>query len=442
MKTIDDWSLPRELQFVENLISSEGGLVQYASEISEPGEVTRLFATSMGKLEALHSNIRKIGNLETGAELGGAGGNPNPRLARAIAVVESLERYSSCVPPKDLPWASYNSIEEHAISIDQLPKCSENELSDPHAIAAAFDKDQPVRWTWAQDLQRERKVLVPAVLAWLHLPPLTSSERAWMQVSTGCAAHTTIEEALINGICEVVERDSIALTWLQKLRLKRLRLDSSDPRLVAVLDEIRATGRQYEFFDATTDLGVPTVYCLDTDPNDSELRTVVMAATDLDPVVAITKIVRETRSSRVALRNAPPPPADVADFTNVFHGAKLLGQAAHQDAFAFLREGERETVDLATLVVTPGSSSTVKLRWLLRMLTNAGCTVLAVDLTTAEARLAGIHVVRVIIPELMPLTFVHQVRYLAHPRLYTAPLKMGLESRTEDDINPLPQPFA
>lgn len=441
-RTIQDWPLPKELLAAEGLHSFEGGLVQYASEISEPSEETHIFATSMGKLEALHPNIRRLGSQETGVELGGAGGDANPRMARAIAIVESVERYSSCVPPKDLLWATYNSVKRDAVDIDLLPKCSSIELSDPQALATAFNKQEPVRWTWAKDLRSGEKLLIPAVLVWLHLPPITASERAWMQVSTGCAAHTTIEQALVNAICEVVERDAIALTWLQRLQLPRIELKGTDPRIAEIERDIAATGRKYQFFDATTDVGVPTVYCLDVDPVDEELRTVVMAAADLDPVHAVAKIVRETRSSRYALRNAAPPPPNVEDFTHVFHGAKLLGQARFESKFSFLNSREGAPKSLSELMVNAGVTPNDKLTWLIQRLSDAGYTVLASDISTAEAHQVGIHVVRVVIPELMPLSFVHRVRYLGHPRLYEAPLKMGLRSFSETELNPLPQPFA
>ncbi len=67
---------------------------------------------------------------------------------------------------------------------------------------------------------------------------------------------------------------------------------------------------------------------------------------------------------------------------------------------------------------------------------------LAVDLTTDEARQAGATVVRVAVPRLMPLSFVHRARYLGHPRLYEAPRAMGHPVLDEDEITRLPQPFA
>ncbi|PMC03816.1 cytoplasmic protein [Microbacterium sp. UMB0228] len=438
----EDFALSESLLGVEKLISSEGGLVSHVAEISDDGAETRIFVTNMGRLEYMHSNIRKTGPNDTGAELGGTGGSDNPRHARAVAVVESIERYSSCVPPGDLPFASFHELGAQAMDVQTLPRCSDAELAVPGTVARRFDPDEKIRWTTARSLTDGREVLVPATLVWLHLPPTSASERAWMQVSTGCAAHSTVSAALVAAISEVIERDAIALTWLQKLPLPPLVLDGNDERLDRVRDEIRKTGREYRFFDATTDLGVPTVYCVDTDPNDTEMMNLVVASTELDPVVAVSKIVRESRSSRVALRNAPPPPSEDGDITSVFHGAQRMGHADLDHVFDFLKVPPRSARRLSDLHVPAGSTSNEHLSWLLKRLDSAGYSVFAVNITTREAEEAGIHVVRVIIPELMPVSFVHQARYLAHPRLYSAPTAMGYSTRDETALNHYPQPFA
>lgn len=92
-------------------------------------------------------------------------------------------------------------------------------------------------------------------------------------------------------------------------------------------------------------------------------------------------------------------------------------------------------------MLTTGDSGQ-DLAFLVQRLKQAGCDVIAVECTTDEAHDVGFRVVRVIIPQLMPLSFTHRARYLAHPRLYEAPARMGLPVHGEADINPNPQPFA
>jgi ribosomal protein S12 methylthiotransferase accessory factor len=65
----------------------------------------------------------------------------------------------------------------------------------------------------------------------------------------------------------------------------------------------------------------------------------------------------------------------------------------------------------------------------------------AVDLTCDEAREIGMWVVRVIVPGLMPLSFVGAAQYRGTPRLYEAPVAMGYTAHAAADLNPWPQPF-
>jgi ribosomal protein S12 methylthiotransferase accessory factor len=124
----------------------------------------------------------------------------------------------------------------------------------------------------------------------------------------------------------------------------------------------------------------------------------------------------------------------------VVAGALESGPLDRRHRFDFLLEGPRP-VRTPSDLPRPGPAEQ-PLAWLLDRLHRAGCEVVAVDLTTDEARQVGASVVRVLVPELMPLSFAHRARYLAHPRLYAAPAAMGHPVLDEADVNPLPQPFA
>ena len=64
-----------------------------------------------------------------------------------------------------------------------------------------------------------------AARAYIDIPYLAIGERFALPISTGCAAHTDIAAALLSGLCEVIERDAIALLWLQRMAVPRLSLD-------------------------------------------------------------------------------------------------------------------------------------------------------------------------------------------------------------------------
>ncbi|MEZ5094803.1 MAG: YcaO-like family protein [Nocardioides sp.] len=376
-----------------------------------------------------------------------AGGALDRETAAHISVAESLERYSSCSwDPAALVWASADELGDDAIRPERWPACSGAELGDRRSGLVTADPRVPQRWVSAWSLTGRRRVFVPAVQTYLRFPPLSSAERFTHPVSTGCAAHADPVSAVVNGILEVVERDAIALTWLQRLRLPRLVVEEDDlaPEYAGYLRRGRSPHIRTVLFDATTDLGIPVVYGLQLADHDAELAQLVAATCDPDPQRAVAKLFREAASLRIALRalSAPEhrPQEAPEDTLSVVGGALLAGPRDRRELFDFLLEGDRPSRRLIDLPRPDPEQAA--LPWLLDRLHAAGCEVVVADLTTDEARHVGAHVVRVLIPELMPLSFVHRARYLGHPRLYDAPRAMGHPVALEADLNPHPQPFA
>ncbi|MER5639329.1 YcaO-like family protein [Kitasatospora sp. NPDC002227] len=434
--------LPQGLRRLDALVSDGGGLIGRTTRISSAAAKLVVYSSTMGELEHLHPNIRSTTGRQSGSELGGGGGGTDPQLARAISIAEALERYSSCVLPKDLLWASAAELGPRAVDLGRFPRVSAAELAHPACPVTLPDRDEPIRWATSWSLTEERPVLVPAVSVWLHIPALTPSERFTMPISTGCATHTDLHRALLNAVCEVIERDSIALTWLQRLPLPRIEFDRVSAELARSLAEVERKGIRMTFFDATSEFGIPTLYSIDEDPRSGHVRHVVMCATDLDPDQAAIKMLRETASSRIALAAAEPPPESEDDFHSVFHGARYMGAPERSGAYDFLLNSDNGVRRFSELPRPATGNSRADLAMVVERLEKHGMDVYAVELTTAEAREVGFRVVRVIVPQLMPLSFVHRARYLAHPRLFEGPLAMGYPAHPEADINPWPQPFA
>ncbi|MEU9005183.1 YcaO-like family protein [Streptomyces sp. NPDC048551] len=405
-----------------------------------------VFSGSLGNPGAVLAAQTEWTHDPSSGNFDGAGGALDRETAAHLAAAESLERYSSCAwHPEDMIWATASELGEDAIPPWEWPSLSPTELSDPRCGLVPTDPRLPLRWVEGWSFSRGRKVYVPAVQVYLKCSPESAAERHVHPVSTGCATHTDPLAAVANGLLEVVERDSIALTWLQRLRLPRLEFD---------LDDLRPEHREYVerassenirtlLFDATTDLGIPVVYGVQLADHDQDLAQLVVATCDTDPGKAIAKLHREAASLRIALRSHAgrhTNPEDPEDTVSVIGGALLAGKPDQRHRFDFLLEGDR-TVSSFSSLARPAEGA-AELPWLLERLSGAGCEVVVVDITTDEARQVGATAVRVMVPQLMPLSFAHRARYLAHPRLYTAPLAMGHPVHSEDGINPCPQPFA
>ena len=426
------------VQPIGGLISSVRGLTNHPGEPRFP-----VMTASLGDISQLSDEPTSEPGRPRDGAIDGAGSGLEEGQARVGAIAEALERYSSCVHDStQFIWATARELADEALDLDIIPRCSDREIAHPRCLLVAPDKDSPMRWVRGVSLSTGNLVWVPAVMVYLYMPPQSRGERIWLPISTGCAAHISIERALIGAICEVIERDAISLTWLQQMALPQIELDEIPDWLQPYLDRNRSNGDiKHIFFDATTDLGVPTVYSLQVSPHNDVLAALVMCSTELDPAVAIAKVIRESASSRLAMQVPQQLPDSFDDFFAVSHGAAFMGRGERLPAFDFLiQSARRRRLSNMPRLVTGHPDG--DLTYLLDRLRLRGMEAIAVDLTTDEARRAGFRVVRVIIPSLQPLSFHYRSRFLAHPRLYDAPRVMGFPVHAEADINPWPQPFA
>lgn len=359
------------------------------------------------------------------------------------AFVEGLERYCSCVYVNDqFIWATANELGAAALDLDSIPRCSRTELSHRRCPLVAPSKDAPMRWVRGLSLADGSAVYLPTVLVYLYTGFASRGERICIPISTGCAAHTSLERALLSAILEVVERDAISLTWLLKLPLPRILIDQAPLSLQPYWErcEQSSVGIEYLFFDATTDLGIPTVYGLQISSVDKRTATLVSCSTAMDPNDAVAKVIRDMAACRIAFRHPRQAPLSWDDFNDVFDGATYMARAEQAGAFDFLVHCARQRT-LSTMPHIKNIDERQNLKNVLLRLHRAGLNVYAVELSTDEALRAGIRVVRVLIPGLQPLSFCYRARYLGHPRLYQMPRLMGYTPHSEANMNHWPQPF-
>ncbi|MCX2181114.1 YcaO-like family protein [Streptomyces sp. SKN60] len=442
--------IPAELRRLEDLVSPYGLVSRTAPLPVREGEPP--FAVQLAHLGV---PSRALPNLRTWAHdsdtgnSDGAGTGLTAERARLLAIAEALERYSTCAWNDDeLLVASEDELargDEEFASPSRWPRCSPAELAMDDCRLAAYDPAVPIRWTRAWSLTRQVPILVPAIAVHLHMPYFSESEKFVRGITTGAAVHSDVRAAVLGGLQEVIERDSIALTWLQRLRLPELVVDPA--RLDAGTRELHRVGTSTDLrvriFDATTDFGVPVLYAVQLADADPQLAQVVAATCDVRPEQALGKIYRELTSLRVALRGylaayegRTPEDAEVS----VVGGAVFNGTPERRPVFDFLLAGERASYGIEGLPGLPDGAD--PLDTVVSRLAERGAEVLVADITTDEARQVGMRAVKVLVPEAMPVSFVHRERFLGTPRLYEAPRAMGHPSHPEADVNPERQPFA
>lgn len=429
-----------------SLLKPLGGVVRTAHGLfSQEMHVPRFhsFVAGLGNLAMAYPHIADYdSNDSSGVEMIGCGADEEHELALIRAVAEAAERYSMCVFDKqDIEIASFEEVGERGLSWTDIPQCSDKEYTDPLCPLKRIDPRAPVRWVHGYSIVEKRRKLVPMVMTHLYSRSWPG-ESFWLPISTGVAAHTDFAQAAVSAICEVIERDAIALTWLLQLPLRRVWLDTPAPEAFSEkFQRLNDSGLRQLFFDASLDIGVPTIYGLQLKDGHPLAAQFVNCSTSFSAWDSCAKLIRESAMGRTILEHTLPIPEDFRDFHQLEHGAIYMGQAAQRDAFSFLIES---TVAVPISQLEPSLPMTPRdqLRYLVSRFKSLGIDIVLVDLTTDELRDAGLRVIRAVIPGLVPMSACYRARYLGHPRLLEFQAKYAGQGARSCAINSYPQPFA
>jgi ribosomal protein S12 methylthiotransferase accessory factor len=440
---VDEQALRDRYSFAQ-LVYPKGGLMEYVLSVRQEPTDPRfeIGTTSLGNLTMTFPHVATERGTDARNEaLGGAGADVDAELAWIRAVVEGAERYCCLVHEEgDFVIATARELGAEAMNLSSIPRLSDREYADPACPFKPPDQDMPIRWTRAYSMLDRREVFVPSVMTHLYLDA-RGGENFWQSITTGVAAHSSLAKALVSAICELIERDAIALTWLCRLALPMIQINDPVPDvLAAAMERLHESKVQQYFFDATTDLAVPTVYALQLVEGHETLSQFVSCATDFDAAAACAKTIREAAAARPVFHGSYRPPEKIEDFANLYDGAIEMGRPSAREAFRFLLDSPRRC-ELSTIGINLPTDDRNRLCMLLGRLAELRMDAFVVDLTTDEVRDAGLWVTRVIIPQLVPMSSIQRARYLGHPRIYEYARKTG-KALTEQDINEAPQPFA
>lgn len=357
-----------------------------------------------------------------GEHLGlGVGGCGVTREAAVIsALCEGVERYAaSSYGPSTRGLLSRRELGE-ALSLDPaaLVRFTDPQRAEPDFPLSAVDDETKLRWELGRDLDSGDPCFVPAFA--VHLPYMLERDEPLvaMGLSTGLACGATLDDAVAKGICEAVERDAMALTWVRGLTPPRV----DEATVKALVGHVLPPRDAVVAHDLTTDVGLPVfmVICRGMGPRGPLVA--VGAACHPDARLALLKAAMESSQDRAYVRMlierdpAWAPAADFSNLTDFSLHARLYSAspALARRGLAFL-EGHPETITRSRF--EPEGAESIPITAALKVPAISGA---AVDLTPPWAASLGLRVARVVIPDLMPLHGNHTLRYLAHPRLARA----------------------
>ena len=372
-----------------------------------------------------------VRELRAGLSSGSFGKGSTAEQGEASALMEAIERYSGIFQGDEIrakrrfadfpPGEAIPANEVLLFSDAQLRQGREQtiESHEQEAVPALFDRSARIEWSPVWSLRDARFKYLPTSLLYFFY----RGAAVFAADSNGCAAGNTLEEAIVQGFLELVERDAYAIWWYNRLERPELDLGQLEDSFVRDLrNRLAQNGRRLWVLDVTSDLGIPTFVAVTHWMQNGRENIEFGSGAHFDARIALLRALTEL---------------------NQFLSLGLMGGGT----------GEKSSLDGATPLrledypyLTPNGNPPVEpeygskfghldtreqVKACVSLAQRAGLDFLVLDQTRPDIEAP---VVRVIVPGLR-----HFYRRFAPGRLYDVPVKLGLRDRplSENELNPI-----
>lgn len=309
--------------------------------------------------------------------------------AKASAMMEGFERYSAERQDSDETIiASLSEIEKFGEYID--PKS----LNLPKEFEKKDISDLNLEWSKSIDIISNKEYYIPTNAIYHPYTSKDNSQSLFKSNTNGLASGNILEEAILHGILEVIERDAWSIFELTHKNYAQIDISSIENEIIIdTIDKFESEGIKIKLMDFTADIKIPTIAASadDTITKDAGLLTLGMG-THLDPEVAILRALTEVAQSRATQINGAREDTVRADF------AREAGYERMKRINKYYFREEENQIKLSDIENKSTSSITKDIEIVKNeLISNDIQKILYANLTRPEL---DVSVVRVIIPEM------------------------------------------
>lgn len=424
------------IQKYEHLISPIAGVVTELVRITDPSNPlvhTYRAGHAFGdatSLRGLRSNLKHKSS----------GKGKTDSQSRASGFCEAVERYSGIYqgdePRKSATFAELGELAinpEDCLCIsdtqyDNREEINQNRQAAHDWIPTRFDPDQTIDWTPVWSLTEQRHKYLPTSFCYYNYP-MPKGQRFCRADSNGNAAGNTLEEATLQGFLELVERDSVALWWYNRLRRPAVDLTSFDESYFVELQQYYAEhDRELWVLDITADLGIPAFVGVSRRIVGDSERLILGFGAHLDPTIAVLRALTEVNQLGLELDKVPDDQLD--------GDAKLWLLEATLENQPYLAPDPDQPLKTAQDYPKRwGNDIREDVMTCVEIVKAAGMETLVLDQTRPDI---GLNVVKAIVPGMR-----HFWSRFGLGRLYDVPVQLGWRDAPtpETEMNPMAMPF-
>jgi putative methanogenesis marker protein 1 len=220
--------------------------------------------------------------------------------ARISAIMESFERCLAEQPEVSINLGGIDLNSERIIdTYESLSESYPALFPDALLLPEPYDEFKNIEWVMGHDIMNDVEVFVPANAVFHPYDP-PDGHKLFRSNTNGLASGNTIEEAVLHGLLEVIERDALSIAEFTRNPGKEIILDERDGVNYELKTRMEEAGIEVRLWLLESDIDIPTVV---TALDDTVLRDpallVMGAGAHLSPEIALTRALTEAAQSRV-----------------------------------------------------------------------------------------------------------------------------------------------
>jgi ribosomal protein S12 methylthiotransferase accessory factor len=217
------------------------------------------------------------------------GKGSTPEQSQASACMELAERFSFFSfkkNPENFIVDTYPNLKKAGyplMPLERLLQSVHDETTGVELLEKLLE-EVPIQWTWASSLNKEEDILIP--FSWFYA----------INEFNGPSAGNSFEEAISQGVCEIIERHVCAIVSHEKLKVPLIDLDSAkDPVSKELVEKFRKNNIELYLNDFTLDTGIPTIGAVAIDRSTFPLSSEIVytAGTTPNPEKAFIRALTE-----------------------------------------------------------------------------------------------------------------------------------------------------
>ncbi len=364
--------------------------------------------------------------------------------AKAGALCESLERYS-CTYQGDEPfiYSSLDQLGDRGIHPNVCMNYSEAQYGDRDRINShctrfhfmvpvPFEPAREMHWAPLYSLTEATFKYLPSCYCYTQYPAPDERNLFSYPDTNGNAAGNSLEEAILQGILELVERDAVSIWWHNRLRMPGVDLESFNrPYFNRMLEYYRSLGRSLYVLDLTTDLGIPAFVAVSHRPGQEKQDIIAAFGAHVDAGIGIERALSELNQFLWAVHVPGGDPSQRTFRTEDKHFIQWLDTATMENQPYMAPDTGQEVKRADRYPESCPPNIYDALTYCIQTVRGRGLEPLVLDMTRPDI---GLPVVKVVVPGLR-----HFWKRLAPGRLYDVPVQMGWLEKPykEEELNPL-----